>query len=266
LKNNTLKTLKLMVSRRMLIKLRKKTPDAVVDSDSEPLKLMVKEEMLNVRQAFFSYVAGTGAFGDPDVDTSESDTSWTQLGGVLKFYAIRVTNMIVTISDVERTHKVYSLIHTSSRARTSNERVDRLSLASIILKSDLKPKPYFKGLKEFQSLTKGELDDIVTWGEVMASATRRTARSIQMPLDEMSFVAESVQNDTENTTAAVGEVPIEEEILIEADNSDSDSEEEIDLLQEVEAPEVRRSSRRARFTANFIAAGDTLGLSSDFFN
>lgn len=186
---------------------------------------------------------------------SDSDAFWLKVGGPLRFYAARVTNMIVTISDVERTHKVYSLIHTSTRASTDNARVDRLALASAILKSDVKAKPFFKRLEEFERLSEDQLSQIVAWGDVIVSATQRTARSIQTPLPEIALVAESVQNDTAvvDGTESPCEVPIEAE--------SSDEEEEV-----VAAPVAtgRRPARAQRFTAKFVAAAVELGLSNLF--
>ena len=95
----------------------------------------VLAEYTKAKRELLDYCLGRGAFG-PDC-LLETEDDWIGTDGSLRFSAIKILNMACTISDIERLHKVYSLIHTPTRSSLTDDRVDRLSMAHVISQLNL---------------------------------------------------------------------------------------------------------------------------------
>jgi len=90
--------------------------------------------------------------------------------------------MVVTTSDVERLHKVYSLIHTPLRNRLKQDKVDLICSAQLATRQELLvEKPFFQGLDQFEKLSDLEEQGLNKWGEMIALAEERTIMTISQP-------------------------------------------------------------------------------------
>jgi hypothetical protein len=95
-------------------------------------------------------------------------------------------------SNVERLHKVYSVIHCASRNRLQNARVERLSHATLIARAASKPKPTFpqSSLDKFATMSEDELKDLVEWADLVSTATKVTANTRKQPSEHLSIAVE----------------------------------------------------------------------------
>lgn len=80
-----------------------------------------------VEKLYADYKAKSGSFADISIDEDEDPESWwTSRVNPLGRLAIILINIVCTCSNVERLHKIYSMVHTPERNQLKEERVDRL--------------------------------------------------------------------------------------------------------------------------------------------
>jgi hypothetical protein len=285
-RENTLNVLRVMAKRKMLIE-QKKAFRAASSSTQSAKRVRVgdeaaiefeldeerhaaasQQEFEEIRNEFFAYISGTGCFSSSGLSSFSSieESYWCANGSSLNFYAIRILNMAATISDVERLHKVYAGIHTPSRNRLSDCRVDRLALARIASRVfSLDKKPFITQLKSFTAFSEAEEQLLVDWSQLQSNAISQLARTIQEPTADGSIRLDSpvidpaqvqdgaAQGSTSASVArAVAETDSESDVLLDILNV-----EEVDERDEDEAV-FSGSSSRAETDQNVQFSGAVL--------
>jgi len=217
---------------------------------------------------FLSYCSGSSHFAKADF-TLEFKEFWIKYGMDLKASALIILNIACTISDIERLHKVYSTIHTSSRNRLLNGRVDELSTARVARRLlNQVQKPVFDGVVEFGKLTDNEKLALIRWSQQAASADCAVQRTLLEPTTttRVDPVPDLPETDS-NTELATEEVENETEVEPdpEPDLAVESDEQGQGASTAAAAAQTTRSGRKVTFSRAFVRAGAELGLSADFF-
>jgi len=155
--------------------------DAAFVVDNVRLDADYDVAMTEVTDEFMDYYLGRGRFGPDAPYQMRTDQDWPVVDGRLMVFAIRALNMACTVSDIERLHKVYSLVHTPERSCLKDDRVDRLSMGRVVDKLDQCPKkPLFntKAFEAFTTLSASQEEDLVSWFRLVDAAITGTAATI----------------------------------------------------------------------------------------
>lgn len=223
LKENTIRVLSLMAKRQVLTSLRKSTSPlakkAKMDIGSpasgkiDNNELHSKTEALaaNLYDEFVTYYGGRKQYSNL---TLLDEDDWLKTDGALKFFAVRVLHMACTISDVERLHKCYAHVHTSSRNRLKQDRVDRLTIARFIRRlenSSATGKTDFNlsAIEKFTSVTLSEDEALFQYGSMLEDAMIRTSKSIASQSHEGEQISVSYAG---SSTVELADVEDAEEI------------------------------------------------------
>lgn len=144
------------------------------DISSAEVKQFPEETARDVIKEFYDYLNQRNCYTGADTK-QEAITFWISNAELLKSRAIIILNIACTISDVERLHKVYSTIHTSTRNRLKADRVDNLSTARVarrVLSQSVKP--FHSGTFEFGQLSESEIEATSKWAQMVVDAERAT--------------------------------------------------------------------------------------------
>jgi hypothetical protein len=274
LKKNTLSTLLLTVNRRIRVEFAKDSKSIF----SEEYRTRVEDLYQVLVGELHEYLTASGSFAacTQNCQTYTPEAFYMRYGSQLGFFALRILHIAATVSDIERLHKTYSLVHTAERNATKEERVDLLVVATIATREkNRKKKLDFKGLSAFTSLTPLEEADLMEFGGVLGASTRRTNRTVNTPALPGS-AAMAVASENAVTEAAT-------ESFVEENNEDDyedeettvetvlEDEEEFDVpaprVEPPPNPQPGRSSRgrTVRYSLIMREAALELGLSGRFF-
>ena len=240
LKENTVCVLSLMAKRQVLTSLRKSTSQlakrpkmdiGTAGSDQIDIsELQSKAEALaaDLCDEFVHYYGGRKQYSRL---TLREEDDWLKTDGALKFFAVRVLHMACTISDVERLHKCYAHVRTSSRSRLKQNRVDRLTIARFIRRLENKSamgKTDFdlSAIEKFTSVTISEDEALFEYGSMLEDAIIRTSRSIASVSHEGELIS---VNYAGFSAVEIADAQGTEEDEIQEDVSDSDDGGAIDV-------------------------------------
>ncbi len=156
---------------------------------------------------------------------------------LLKRYAIRILHIAHSVSDVERNHKVTSLIHTSTRNRLKLEKVDMLTKANLAWRNELAvraPRSRFGLLPE-------EMTKLVRLSDDEEGALQRFTHQTQVALEGTltSLSHESSEGEIGTVTAEASETLVDESIVAELYQGHSSASDQ-------EQPYVTRRGRTVR--------------------
>jgi len=214
---------------------------------------------------FLSYASVGQAFANASHTTPDPYVFWERYGKRLKFVAVKILDVAATISDIERTHKSYGLIHTPARNRLADERVDRLVLALLSQREERREeKPLFNEKFELPKLSSEQEADLVAWGEMQRAADKSTAKVIQEPTASVIAVDvaplaleeadDPIEPQLENVSAGTAD---SQDDASSSSSSDSDSDDE--SITGATSPALP-ARRQIRITQRFKEAGLELGL------
>lgn len=158
------------------------------------------------------YIRGSGPYEDNALNSMED---WQTLScGLLKYLALRILHMSCTISNVERSHKVYSRIHTATRNRLNDDRVDDLTMSRIVHRlnqlsgldgsgikresSRVDVSAIAKCKEEYSDDSDSLLLDLEDFGEREIEVLVRTNHSILSPENGTSNCKFEIDGDTED--------------------------------------------------------------------
>ena len=233
--SNTLKVLKLMVRRNILMKFRmqqSKGPTAEpIDAEepereedeasislrkSLPARTCVSAETFlqdaeflskvqatedAVTQEFYDYCGGLGKFASVK-DSSES--FWMKVHGDLRYFAICVLNTSATTSNVERMHKTYAGVHRAERSSMKGDRVDRLCLTRLHrLTTNQTPCFDIEKFQSFEKVSSGDATALQAWKESLVSvpAVASESATTEQGVAASSSTSASVSPQTEDDDA-----------------------------------------------------------------
>ena len=202
---------------------------------SDSLKIEIEEELANLFGEYGCYTKGFGEYAYfPPTDTYP-DLYWISKDGSLHRVAMMILNVGVTISDVERLHKSYSRIHSTSRARLHQKRMDGLVLGQFALRNVAKPILKFNANDAFKPLTPEQKDDLVVWSKELRrkligkkmEAQRDNGNEVPIPTStEANESGEDGSGDSEDSDSEFS--------VLDSDNDDNVDESDF---------ECRRTSR-----------------------
>ncbi len=161
------------------------TRGLIEDFDTHMKKVTLEFQQFYTRKATFSDASSLG-------DDEDADIWWenTASGTLLKFYAIRVLNVAHAVSNVERNHKITSMIHTDKRNRLRRELVDTLTKAHLAQKnlrvSERRKEKFRPTMSDFKFISEISPDaekDFDRWIEQVAGAVESTSISTSRTLD-----------------------------------------------------------------------------------
>ena len=159
----------------------------VIDMDA--VLSMAERHMQNLETEFIDYFTRRGEFARRDMSSIDD---WPRTDGLLGFFALRIVNFACTISNVERLHKAYSLIHTSARNRLDTQRADRLTIARLVHRIESLPNLEASWMPEhFEAFlaSRDRLDmEASAWSEQVCIADIQTSQAIQTPSTEDGVV------------------------------------------------------------------------------
>ena len=108
----------------------------VKDKDEGKQKRLVLETITALTRELDEYSARSGTFASLEYNGEDSQAWWTGTTSTLGSYAVKIIQgVVVTISNTERLHKVFSLVHTDKRNRLAHERATQFSQAAFWLRS-----------------------------------------------------------------------------------------------------------------------------------
>jgi hypothetical protein len=246
----------------------------------------IEAKVVKAKQGLDHYIAGSDEFKGRKYDEAESvEGWWTGTRCLLAGIAKIILFIAVTISDVERLHKVYSIVHTPARNRLRDDRVDRFALSNLAMREKRKSsKPEVTGRFDdwfaFTNLSEEVLDDLLRWTQTMMAADRQTRASLNVSGgSEAGGQASGVPSvdvdnneslEAENVTSeADAEAASEEDCALDVSDDSAGVEatnlDDANTASRVEGVELRRSSRRVRFTERFRNAASALEINEAFF-
>jgi hypothetical protein len=136
-----------------------------------------------------------------DLDRFVPEALWETYGGsgLLKTIAIIILTMGCSASNIERLHKLYSLIHTPTRNSLTDATVDKLTLASYVRRAQefvpesVSTRNEGRLLEELlQKLENFSVEDeeaLRAWGETVIAAKRQTRASINHSVTDGPLLA-----------------------------------------------------------------------------
>lgn len=194
---NTEATLMTVIKRGVYVELKTR---------GDEFQAEVAKRFTHAMSILHSYLHRNGQFCASN-DVCNVQDFWLFKGLGLGGYATIILNMGATVSDVERLHKLYSLIHTATRASLGLKRVDALARATYFSRMGPQSKPEFKGLEAFESTSLEQHNELVQWGESLGIASLRTRLTIANPTFTGSAVVapeswSDVALETRNLTQA----------------------------------------------------------------
>lgn len=230
------------------------------------LKAEIQAELQGMLSEYGNYLHGLEQYTGLPVDGISPHGYWVSKPGRFNKVAIMILNVGVTISDVERLHKSYSRIHTTSRASLNQTRVDNLVLGQVAMKNEKTSAPEFDVINAFKPLTSNQKDDLIGWSKELR--TKLVGKKLDAQRanggDVPAIAATSSVSGSEN------EVEAEKNEHDSGEDSDPEFSDDFPLEDDEEEREIenlRRSSRvrvapkRFRDSLDMLKALENVGSS-----
>jgi hypothetical protein len=261
LDGNTRDVISLAVHRMLMVEKRSTTVTA-------SLKAEIQNELdaMNVEYGF--YINGFEPFVGLPASDIDPERYWVSKGVRFVRVAMLILNVAVTISDVERLHKSYSRIHTTSRASLQQTRVDNLVLSQVAAKNELNPAPKFDANKAFSRLTPQQEEDLMAWSKDLknklaskkADAQRADGEPTATPLvRDVEMAAEDGAKDAADSSADESADESDPEFVDSAALDDDDEEREMDALRR--SSRARVAPKRFRDSLDKLKTMESVGSS-----
>jgi hypothetical protein len=172
LKESTVSVLTTLISRDLIVR----------GQEQQQLSVISK-----VTSELMEYYLQSGSFASVHTVDAAVDVEllWESIGEntTLKSYAIMILNIAHSVSNVERNHKVTSLIHSSRRASLGCAMVDTLTRGNLSIRNSDVAAPAKFSLQDVTLLTALSHDDLLSleqWAEMQQLALLKTKQTIEI--------------------------------------------------------------------------------------
>jgi hypothetical protein len=179
------------------------------------------ETMKKLANEFSQYATRSGEFGRLAYEDEDPVAWWVASCTLLGKYAVRlVESVVVTISNTERLHKVYALVHTDTRNRLHHQRADRFARAAFWMRAArLPPKANDVHVSDFTKVAGLSATDFETYMKSLGSEAA-TIAAAKAGVDAAEL--EDTLNDAEEEEGETGDVDVAAEHVAAVGADDDD--------------------------------------------